>query len=114
MAKPADLRQAMSASAKAPRPAVRAALQAPPVTRTAETKEGGAGKSADGPEDNPHYRPGRAHKSNVTGYFPPEVKKQLRLLAAERETTIQHLLAEALNGLFAANGRPEIVPLEDA
>lgn len=115
MAKPADLRQAMSASAKAaPRPAVRAALQASPVTRTAETGEGGEGKSENGPESNPHYRPGRAHKSNVTGYFPPEVKKQLRLLAAERETTIQHLLAEALNGLFAANGRPEIAPLGDA
>jgi hypothetical protein len=49
----------------------------------------------------------------VTGYFPPAVKKQLRLLAAERETTIQRLLAEALNGLFAANGKPEIAPLED-
>ena len=114
MAKPADLRQAMSASAKAaPRPPARVALQATPVTQTGETKEGSV-KTKTGSEDNPHYRPGRAHKSNVTGYFPPEVKKQLRLLAAERETTIQHLLAEALNGLFAANGRPEIVPLEDA
>ncbi|HEY6331117.1 MAG TPA: ribbon-helix-helix domain-containing protein [Blastocatellia bacterium] len=52
--------------------------------------------------------------STRTGYFPPEVKKQLRLLAAERETTIQRLLAEALNGLFAANGKPELAPLEDA
>src|SRR4051812_12622211 len=103
MAKPADLRQAMSASAKAaPRPAIREAL---PVTRTLETKEGAEGEPQKANEDNPHYRPGRAHKSNVTGYFPPEVKKQLRLLAAERDTTIQHLLAEALNGLFAANGR---------
>jgi hypothetical protein len=63
--------------------------------------------------ENPHFRPGRASKSNVTGYFPPEVKKQLRLLAAEKDTTIQRLLAEALNGLFAANGKPEIAPIED-
>lgn len=102
MAKTADLRQAMSASAKvAPRrePAPVVAVEAvrAPVKKA---------------EENPHYRPGRANKSNVTGYFPGEVKKQLRLLAAERDTTIQHLLAEALNDLFAKNGKPEIAPLE--
>ena len=61
----------------------------------------------------PHFRPGRAGKSNVTGYFPPEVKKQLRLLAAEQDTTIQNLLAIALNGLFAKYGRPEIAPTSE-
>ena len=60
----------------------------------------------------PHYRPGRARKTNITGYFPPEVKRQLRLLAAERDTTIQDLLAEALNTLFASHGKPEIAPLD--
>ena len=58
----------------------------------------------------PHFRPGRAGKSNVTGYFPPEVKRQLRLLAAEQNTTIQNLLASALNDLFAKHGKPEIAP----
>jgi hypothetical protein len=62
--------------------------------------------------ENPHYRPGRVHKSNVTGYFPPEVKKQLRMLAAEHETTIQALLAEAMNDLFAKYGKPEIAPID--
>lgn len=59
----------------------------------------------------PYFRPGRDGKSNVTGYFPPAVKKQLRILAAERSTTIQDLLAEALNDLFAKHGKPEIAPL---
>lgn len=59
---------------------------------------------------NPHFRPGRAGKSNVTGYFPPEVKRQLRVLAAEQDTTIQNLLAMALNDLFAKHGKPEIAP----
>lgn len=97
MSKSADLRQAMSASAKS--------AASPTVAKRvkADTK----------PEDNPHYRPGRAAMSNVTGYFPPEVKKQLRMLAAEKDTTIQGLLAEALNGLFAAHGKPEIAPLSD-
>jgi len=112
VAKPADLRQAMSASAKAA--SRNATKAAPDVTRTAETMPDRGVKSEPKPEDNPHYRPGRAAKSNVTGYFPQAVKKQLRLLAAERDTTIQRLLAEALNGLFAANGKPEIAPLEDA
>ncbi len=113
MAKPADLRQAMSASAKvAPRLASR--TQANPPAKAPYPYEGGTGNVEAKPEDNPHFRPGRATKSNVTGYFPQAVKKQLRLLAAERETTIQHLLAEALNSLFAANGMPEIVPLEEA
>ena len=111
MAKPADLRQAMSASAKAPPRNPIRELQLSPTVETTPKREG---KSEAKPEDNPHYRPGRAAKSNVTGYFPQAVKKQLRLLAAERDTTIQRLLAEALNGLFAANGKPEIAPLEDS
>ncbi len=57
----------------------------------------------------PHYRPSREGKSNVTGYFNPAVKRQLRILAAERDTTIQALLGEALNDLFAKYGRPEVV-----
>ena len=69
-------------------------------------------EEAQPPEDSQvrQVRTGREGKSNVTGYFPPEVKKQLRLLAAERNTTIQDLLAEALNDLFAKNGKPELAP----
>jgi hypothetical protein len=47
-------------------------------------------------------------KSNITGYFDPAVKTQLRIMAAEGNTTIQALLVEALNDLFAKRGRPEI------
>jgi hypothetical protein len=50
--------------------------------------------------------------ANVTGYFPPAVKKQLRIMAAEGDTTIQRLLAEALNDFFAKYGKPEIAPVE--
>jgi len=96
----ADLRQVMQASAKTP--ARRASAVADPDSIPAKKYP-----------ENPHYRPGRANRSNVTGYFPQEVKKQLRLLAAEKDTTIQGLLAEALNDLFAKNGKPEIAPVED-
>jgi hypothetical protein len=108
MAKPADLRQAMSASAKAPPRPARLSQQPAPATLEAVPDV-----TVPATQANPHYRPGRASKSNVTGYFPQAVKKQLRLLAAERETTIQRLLAEGLNDLFAKHGLPEIAPLED-
>jgi hypothetical protein len=49
----------------------------------------------------------------VTGYFEAAVKRQLRLLAAENDTTIQALLAEALNDLFAKHGKPEIATAEN-
>ena len=53
-------------------------------------------------------QPGRVGKVSVTGYFAPEVRRQLRRLAADADTTIQALLAEALNDLFAKHGAPEI------
>lgn len=97
----ADLRKAMLSGAR-PVAATRNAGAAEVTDELAATTE----------SRRLHFRPGREGKSNVTGYFPPEVKKQLRLLAAEHDTTIQNLLAEALNDLFAKNGKPEIAPLE--
>lgn len=44
----------------------------------------------------------------VGGHFPPAVLKQLRIIAAEEETTNQALLEEALNLLFVKKGRGKI------
>ena len=44
----------------------------------------------------------------IGGHFPPEVHKQLRIIAAEEETTHQALLAEALNLLFKKKGKPAL------
>jgi antitoxin-like ribbon-helix-helix protein len=103
MHKKPDLLEAMRSSAKS--------VSRPPATAAAVMERPEASVSQ--PPDNPHYRPGRAGKANVTGYFPPAVKKQLRLLSAEHDKTIQRLLGEALNDLFAKYGRPEIAPLDD-
>ena len=54
----------------------------------------------------------RVGKASVTGYFRPEVRRQLRRLAADSDATIQALLAEALNDLFAKHGLPEIAHLD--
>ena len=53
-------------------------------------------------------QPGRVGKVSVTGYFAPEVRRQLKRLAAEADTTVQALLGEALNDLFAKHGLAEI------
>ena len=93
-AKPADLRRAIldqagrGAAGKRPRaaPPERAA-SAPPPRAT---------------------QPGRAGKVSIAGHFAPEVRRQLKRLAADADTTVQALLGEALNDLFAKHGLPEI------
>ena len=57
-------------------------------------------------------KPSRIGKRNVTAYFHPEVAQQLRRLAAERDTTHQNLIGEALNLLFAKYGKPALAPVE--
>lgn len=47
----------------------------------------------------------------VGGHFPPAVLKQLRIIAAEDDTTNQALLEEALNLLFVKKGKAKIESL---
>ncbi|WP_395442832.1 ribbon-helix-helix domain-containing protein [Caulobacter sp. UC70_42] len=44
----------------------------------------------------------------IGGHFPPEISTQLRILAAEEGTTVQRLLAEALDDLFVKKGRNRV------
>ena len=54
--------------------------------------------------------PSRVGKRQVAAYFPVPVQKQIKLLSVENDTTVQNLLAEALNDLFAKYGKAEIAP----
>ena len=67
-----------------------------------------SGPAAAAPADG---RTGRAGTRAITAHFPPAVRYQLRLLAAEQGRTMQDMLAEALNLLFAAHNRPETAPV---
>ena len=93
MADPTDLRRAILDQASRKESSV--PLPPTPDTRGRDTQQ-----------------PSRVGKVSVTGYFTPEVRRQLRRLAADRDATIQMLLGEALNDLFAKHGLPEIVPRE--
>jgi hypothetical protein len=53
-------------------------------------------------------RPDRAGKRLIGGYFDMPVSQQLRILAAERNSTIQELLREGLNDLFQKYGKSRI------
>ena len=60
------------------------------------------------PASQPYARPSREGKVAVTGFFDTRVRRQLKVMAAEGDTTVQALLTEALNDLFAKHGRPEV------
>ena len=44
----------------------------------------------------------------LTVHVGPDVRTQVKVLAAERGTTVQALVCEGLNTVFAKHGRPEI------
>lgn len=53
-------------------------------------------------------RPSREGRRLIAGHFDPKVARQLKLLAAEEDTTIQALLEQALDLLFVKKGQGTI------
>ena len=54
------------------------------------------------------YRPSRDGRRFLGGHFPPHVTRQMKMLAAEDDTTVQALLEEAIDLLFVKKGRGKI------
>jgi hypothetical protein len=52
--------------------------------------------------------PSREGKKPVTGFFSPEISRQIKKLGLEQDKTMQHLLQEALNDLFRKYDLPPI------
>jgi hypothetical protein len=74
----------------------------PPVRSTVRRPRA---QAAAKPEAVPFDRPSRRNTRLIGGHFPPEISRQLRMLAAEEDTTIQALLEEAINLLLAKKAR---------
>ena len=55
-------------------------------------------------------QPSRSGTKAITGHYPPQVRYQLKVLAAEQGRSMEDMLAEGLNRLFAAYNKPEIAP----
>ncbi|MEJ1297686.1 MAG: hypothetical protein RPU64_14800 [Candidatus Sedimenticola sp. (ex Thyasira tokunagai)] len=68
--------------------------------RTEQTQAGEGGKNT--------LPPSRRGKKALTGYFDPEVLKQLKVLAVAEDKTMQTLMSEGINELFKKYGRPHI------
>ncbi len=55
--------------------------------------------------------PSRAGRVLIGGHFAPEVQTELKVLAAQERTTVQQLVAEGLNAVFARRHKPQIAEL---
>jgi hypothetical protein len=55
--------------------------------------------------------PSRDGRVLVGGFFSPEVQTALKIIAAQERTTLQALLTEGINTIFAKRGHPEIAGL---
>lgn len=55
--------------------------------------------------------PSRVGRVLIGGHFAPEVQTALKIAAAEERTSIQALLAEGINAVFARRHKPQIASL---
>ena len=55
--------------------------------------------------------PSRSGRVLIGGHFAPEVQTALKIIAAKERTTMQALLAEAINTVFAKRQKPEIADM---
>lgn len=55
--------------------------------------------------------PSRVGRVLIGGHFAPEVQIALKILAAEERTSIQALLTEGINAVFARRHKPQIAGL---
>jgi hypothetical protein len=55
-----------------------------------------------------YVKPSRVGRAQLSSWQTPETVRQLKILAAEENTTVQALTAEALNMLFAKYGKSQV------
>lgn len=60
------------------------------------------------PAQSPHARPSRRQTKHIGGYFDPAVSKQLREIALQEDSSVQALLAEAIDMIFQSRRKPTI------
>ncbi len=55
--------------------------------------------------------PSRAGRVLIGGHFAPEVQTELKILAARERTSVQSLIAEGINAVFARRHKPQIATI---
>lgn len=84
-------------------------LRVEPARVIAPAPANGGGDTA-GEEGTRSLPPSRIGQKPITAFFPEDVRVQLKMMAAEQRRSMESLIGEALNDLFAKHGKPEIVP----
>jgi hypothetical protein len=95
MAKPNPLTQGLEQQSLPARSKTSSRVQEPRPSRTP-------------PKATPPSRLGRVL---IGGHFAPEVQTALKIIAAQERTTVQALLAEGINTVFAKRHKPEIAEI---
>src|SRR5690349_7328826 len=95
----------MSSMAPSKKPSLAAAMQEASGKKPVADREEVIPEKAITTKDTP---PSRRGKKAVTGHFDPAVPRQLKQLALDNDSSVQALLAEALNDLFVKYGRKPI------
>ena len=63
------------------------------------------------PSSSKPVAPSRVGRVLIGGHFAPEVQTALKIVAAEERTSIQSLLAEGINAVFARRHKAQIAAL---
>ena len=101
MAKPNPLSQGLSQQVR----------QAAPVAVVAASASPSSTAPAAAPRAAKSVPPSRAGRVLIGGHFAPEVQTELKVLAAQERTTVQQLVAEGINAVFARRHKPQIAAL---
>jgi hypothetical protein len=88
--------------------ATRKTTLAESLQRAADTTPSVAEQSTEEEAGQSYVAPARRGKKAVSGHFDPAVQKQLNQIALDEDSSVQALLREALNDLFAKRGKPTI------
>ena len=71
-------------------------------------KQQSAAPAPAAPDPDAHRAPSRRGRKAVTIYLDTAAHRQLRMLALEQDSSVQHLAVEAFNDLFQKHGKPRI------
>lgn len=99
MAKPNPLSQGLNQQLRPPAPVASAPVAVPVAVDPAPPK---AARTVP---------PSRAGRVLIGGHFAPQVQTELKVLAAQERTTVQQLVAEGINAVFARRHKPQIADL---
>jgi Antitoxin-like ribbon-helix-helix len=83
---------------------IRADAQRVTAPAPANRTDDGAGQGASSA-----LAPSRIGQKPITAFYPEHVRTQLKMMAAEQRRSMESMIGEALNDLFAKYGKPEIV-----